>query len=95
MDIRNVTEFKNYVMANKLASLSRDIESVVICLTDYERGCSCWKAGDRQKIYDNCRALYIRTAQMIERQLGQQFAAAAGGSIRFSEGGIVIARVGC
>ena len=94
MDIRNVTEFRNYIVANQLASLSRDIEAVVICVADYERGCSCWKAGDRDKIYANCKGLYVRAVQTISRQFAPQFTGPARTTITFLQDGVQISKVG-
>lgn len=73
MDIRNVTEFRNFVDAHGLRSLHRDIEATCVCVMDYERGCSCWNNSDRQKIYNNCKGLYARSVGVIVKMFSPQF----------------------
>jgi len=95
MDIRNVTEFRNFVNANQLNGLSKEIQAVTICITDYERGCSCWKEGDRQKIYDNCKALYIRAVGIITSQFSSQFVEKTPDKrVNFFQDGVPIGAVG-
>jgi hypothetical protein len=65
MDIRNVTEFRNFVNNNKLRNLHSDIDAVSICVMDFERGCTCWDGGARQKIYNNCVILYERSMGVV------------------------------
>ena len=95
MDIRNVTEFRNFVNANQLNGLSKEIQAVTICVTDYERGCSCWKGSDRQKIYDNCKALYIRAVGIITTQFASQFIEKTPDRrVIFSQDGVPLGSVG-
>lgn len=61
MEIRNVTEFRNFVNGNGLRGIHPDIDAVAICVMEYERGCNCWKGNARQQIYNNCKALYIKS----------------------------------
>jgi hypothetical protein len=65
MDIRNVTEFRNFVNSNQLRGLHKDIEAVSICVMEYERECNCWKNNDRQKIYENCKSLYTKAVGTV------------------------------
>lgn len=65
MDIKTPTEFKNYVQANGLSNLHQDITQVLTCISEYERGCNCWQSSDRTKLYNNCKALYIKAVNSI------------------------------
>lgn len=95
MDIHNVTEFRNFINGNKLSGLDPAIAAVGVCVTDYERGCSCWKAGDRQKIYNNCKALYIKAVGIIVTKFATQFSEkVVDKKITFSQDGITIGGVG-
>lgn len=94
MDIKNVTEFRNYVDAHGFRSLHKDIEATCICVMDYERGCNCWKANDRQKVYNNCKALYARAVGTITKLFAPQFLTyAQGHGITFYQDGIVIGSI--
>jgi len=94
MDIHNVTEFRNFVNANKLNSLSPEIAAVANCVTDYERGCNCWKAGDKQKIYNNCKILYVRAIGVIITGFASQFAERSfDKTVKFSQDGMAIGSV--
>lgn len=94
MDIRNITEFRNFVDRNGLRSLHHDIEAVSICVADYERGCSCWNAGDRDKVYNNCKCLYLKSVGISIRQFAPQFLAASQGqAINFLQDGNLIGSI--
>ncbi len=93
MDITNVTEFRNFVKNNNLTHLDRELEAVVICVQDYERGCACWKAADLQKVYDNCRCLYVKAVGLVIRQYAAQFRAYTLDGIRFSTDGRAIGAI--
>lgn len=73
MTIRNVTEFRNFVNNNQLKGLSSDIDAVVSCVMDYERGCSCWNNNDRQKTYNNCKMLYQKAVSSISTTFKAHF----------------------
>lgn len=77
MEIRNLTEFRNFAIQHQLIQLHKDIESVSLCATDYERGCNCWKKEDRQKIYNNCKALYVKAVGTVVRSFPAQFSSHA------------------
>lgn len=91
MDIRNVTEFRNFVNINGLRGLHGDIDAVAICVMDYERGCNCWKNGDKQKIYNNCKALYVKSMGVVLGQFSAHFLAKTPGhSLTFFQDGVAI-----
>jgi len=73
MDIKNVTEFRNFVSSNGLANSSPEVTAAILCVMDYERGCSCWKNDERKKIYNNCKILYSRAVSVVVRNLRHQF----------------------
>jgi len=94
MEIRNVTEFRNFVTSNGLGSSHPDIQAVVICVMDYERGCNCWKAKDRQKIYNNCRLLYARAVLIVTSSLQAHFLKhASNGKLSFYQNGVLLASI--
>jgi len=95
MEIRNVTEFRNFVNGNGLRNIHGDIDAVATCVMDYERGCNCWNSGDRQKIYNTCKALYVKSIAVIQTQLASLFLSKVPGHrIVFFQDGIPIGSVG-
>ena len=91
MEIHNVTEFRNFIDANGLRNLHHDIDAVAICVMDYERGCNCWKGDERKKLYNNCKALYVKAMPIIITKFSAHFLAkAVGFGITFSQDGITI-----
>lgn len=92
MNINNVTEFRNFVNANQLRSLSSTIDKVAICVMDYERLCNCWKASDKQRVYNNCNALYTQSVSEISSNFKSQFLAhTIDQSLNFYKDGALIA----
>lgn len=91
MEIRNVTEFSNFVNGNGLRGLHPDIEAVSICVMDYERGCNCWKGNARQKIYNNCKSLYTKSVGTVLGSFSSHFLSKCGDyCITFMQDGITI-----
>ena len=92
MDIRNVTEFRNFVTSNGLGGSHPSVQAVVICVMDYERGCNCWKTKDRQVIYNNCRILYAKAVAVVTSSLQAHFLKhSSGGKISFYQDGVLLA----
>ena len=94
MDIKNVTEFRNYIDLNQLRSLNPSFEAAAICVMDYERGCSCWNNNDRQTTYNNCKVLYARAVGVISQSFRAQFMAKCPDmSLNFYQDGCLIASI--
>lgn len=91
MEIRNVTEFRNFIDDAKLRGLHQDIDAVAICVMDYERGCNCWRGNARQKIYNNCKALYVKSMGVILGAFANHFLShCKDHGITFMQDGILI-----
>jgi len=58
MDIRNVTEFRNFLRVNGLSNSHPTFQAVLSCVMDYERTCNCSSKMTKQNIYNNCKRLY-------------------------------------
>ena len=88
MDIRNVTEFRNFLTTTRLTGLHQSIDAVLHCVMDYERGCNCWKTNDKQRIYNNCKMLYQTAVSLVMCSYKGQFLAhAPDGRICFYQDG--------
>jgi hypothetical protein len=75
MDIRNVTQFSNFVEANDLARLDASLQAIVSCMAEYKRGCDCWRREERDAQYSKCVKLYLSTARTIVPRFKNEFLA--------------------
>ena len=66
MDIRNVTQFSNFVEGNNLTRLDSNFQQIVNCLNAYKRGCDCWKRSDRETEYKKCYNQYLSTVKRVQ-----------------------------
>lgn len=66
MNINNVTEFRNFINGNGLRGLHPTIDGTANCIGEYERGCNCWNAGDRDRLMQNCKDQYIQSMSPIQ-----------------------------
>ena len=73
MDIRNVTEFRNFVNLNGLTNSHSTLQGLVGCVMDYERACGCWSQEKKQKIYNNCKILYAQAVSIATSQMRNAF----------------------
>lgn len=63
MDIRNATQFANFVSKGGLQNLDMVFQQIVFCINNYNSACNCWKAEDKKKLYDNCTAIYTNAVK--------------------------------
>lgn len=59
MDIRNVTQFVNFLSSNGLGTADTLFVQVTQCLHNYEHACNCYKKEDKMALYNACKRLYI------------------------------------
>ena len=65
MDIRNATQFANFVSKGNLVNLDMTFQQVVFCINNYNAACNCWKAEDKKKLYDNCTVTYMNAVKSV------------------------------
>ena len=75
MDIRNATEFRNFLNIAQLRGLHQSFDAVCHCMMDYERGCDCWKSNQKQKVYENCKMMYQNAVALAMCSYKGQFLA--------------------
>jgi hypothetical protein len=69
MEIKNVTQFNNFISGNNLSNSHPNFSKLTLCLTDYSRMCNCGNQIDRDKKYNECNQLYIQAINSISPQL--------------------------
>lgn len=65
MEIKNVTQFCNFIKSNNLTALDSVFSQIITCINNYAASCNCHKVQDKQKIYDNCNRLYTDAVRNI------------------------------
>jgi hypothetical protein len=58
MDIRNATQFANFISQHGLASLHPTFQQVVTCIHDYSVACNCHANENKATLYNNCNNMY-------------------------------------
>ena|ERR1035437_895397 len=73
MDIRNATQFANFVSKGNLQNLDMTFQQIVFCINNYNAACNCWKAEDKKKLYDNCTVIYMNAVKNIVPKFKNEF----------------------
>lgn len=85
MDIRNVTQFKAFIMQNGLMEVNDAFKNIHLCMEDYSRTCvTCSSDAKRREAYAKCNRLYINTViSIVPQYLPQIFQMCPDSSITF------------
>jgi hypothetical protein len=75
MDIRNVTEFSNFVQTKNLTRLDATFQHMVNCVEEYRRGCDCWRRSERDAQYQKCTKQYLSIVRGIVPRFKNEFLA--------------------
>ena len=62
MKINTVGEFYSFMMANGLSTLAPELAAFEVCMSEYNRLCSCDDAAIRDSKLNMCRANYMMFA---------------------------------
>jgi hypothetical protein len=65
MEIRNVTQFANFLESNGLQTLDGGFVQTIACVKNFSVACNCYKVEDKQKIYKICCNLYINSVTQL------------------------------
>ena len=69
MDIRNTTQFANFIRSNGFQHLDGMFLEAANCMDNYSASCNCYKAADKKFIYDTCSKIY----ESAIKHLGHKF----------------------
>jgi len=73
MDIRNATQFANFVSNKGLQNLDMSFQQIVFCINNYNAMCNCHKAEEKKKLYDNCTVVYMNAVHNIIPKFKNEF----------------------
>jgi hypothetical protein len=73
MDIRNVTQFCNFITSNGFNKSNGSLQQIVSCIDGYSAACNCHKVEDKQKMYAICNKLYSDAIKHIVPTLKHEF----------------------
>ncbi len=73
MDIRNATQFANFVQNAGLTTKDMAFQQVVFCNDQVEKACNCWKAEDKKRLYDNCTLQYMNAVKHVVPKFKNDF----------------------
>lgn len=59
MQIKNVTQFVEFINKNKLQFLHERFMQLIVCLNNFKSRCRCHKQKDKQQAYISCCNLYV------------------------------------
>jgi len=78
MDIRNVTQFANFVSSTHLVGLDTSFLQIVQCLNGYNAACNCYKKEDKLKLYEKCNAAYHQAVKHVVPKFRHEFLSKTG-----------------
>ena len=73
MDIRNATQFANFISKGGLQNLDMTFQQVIFCINNYNAACSCWKAEAKKALYDSCTVTYMNAVRNIVPKFKNEF----------------------
>jgi hypothetical protein len=78
MDIRNVTQFYNFITQNDMVNLHSALQQISDCIHNYQLACSCYDGTVRNKTYQDCNRKYIDAVRSAVPSLSAQFLSKTG-----------------
>ena len=73
MDIRNATQFADFISKGGLQNLDMNFQQVIFCINNYNAACNCWKADYKKKLYDDCSTAYMNAVKNVVPKFKTEF----------------------
>jgi hypothetical protein len=73
MDIRNATQFANFLRTSGFQMKDMAFQQVIFCVDQLGRMCNCWKAEDKKKLYDQCTLSYMNAVKHVVPKFQNDF----------------------
>ncbi len=73
MDIRNATQFANFIKKAGLMTKDMSFQQVIFCVDQLGKMCNCWKAEDKKKLYDSCTLTYMNAVKHVVPKFQNDF----------------------
>src|ERR1035437_3740924 len=65
MDIRNSTQFVNFIKKGGLKNLDMTFMQLSQCIEKISHACNCHRSEDKQKMYNNCNVIYMNAVRGV------------------------------
>jgi len=65
MDIRNPTQFVNFIKQNGLENLDMNFLQLVQCIDKFSHACNCHRGEEKQRMYNNCSVIYMNSVRGV------------------------------
>lgn len=65
MDIRNTTQFANFIGANDFTKLDNALLEIVLCINNFSAACDCHNRNDKMIIYNTCQGIYYNAVRNV------------------------------
>lgn len=65
MEIRNVTQFADFLSSSRLREKDTIFTQTVNCVNNYRAACNCYKKEDKITLYNQCNKLYGDAVKFI------------------------------
>lgn len=63
MDIRNATQFANFIKSGGLQGLDMVFQQIVICVDNVAHTCNCTKVEEKRRMHNNCNVIYMNAVR--------------------------------
>ena len=73
MDIRNITQFANFISAGQLQNLNMSFHQIIMCVNNYASACNCHKGEYKRKLYDDCTRVYTDVVRNVVPKFKNDF----------------------
>lgn len=95
MDIRNATQFADFLSSSGLSTLDSSFIQIINCANNFRSMCNCYKASDKAKMYNQCNQMYANSVSyVIPKFKNQLLSKTSDRSIYFySDSGALIGKV--
>jgi hypothetical protein len=73
MDIRNPTQFANFIKTGELMNLDMVFLQICHCIENVSKACNCHGNDAKQKMYNNCNVLYANAVRTLVPRFKDNF----------------------
>jgi hypothetical protein len=73
MDIRNTTQFVNFIKKGGLENLDMNFLQLSQCVDKLAHACNCHRAEDKQKMHNNCNVIYMNAVRGVVPRFKNEF----------------------
>ena len=73
MEIRNPTQFANFIRQGGFQNLDMAFIQIVTCIDNASKMCNCHGGVDKRKMYDTCNIIYMNAVRQVVPRFQNEF----------------------